>query len=58
MTATIEISAKQYEDSDDSLTAAAEDYASEHGLDDWQVTAEWLGGEDGQRDVIVLTVPE
>lgn len=58
MTKQIEVAAKLYEDHDDSLTAAAQDYASDHGLDDaWQVSAEWLGGEDGERETIVLTVP-
>jgi len=52
---TIEISSKVYEDLDDCLSAAAEDYASDHGLESWQVTAEW---QDDEREVIVLTVPE
>lgn len=57
MTKQIEVAAKLYEDHDDCLTAAAQDYASDHGLEAWQVSAEWLGGEDGERETIVLTVP-
>lgn len=51
------VSSKAYEDHDDSLAAAAADYASEHGLEPWQVTAAWVGGDDGERDEIELTVP-
>jgi hypothetical protein len=54
---TISVSSKQYEDHDDCLTAAAQDYAADHGLESWQVTAKWDGGEDGERDAILLTVP-
>jgi hypothetical protein len=50
----IRVPAKSYEDYDDSLTAAAHDYADEHGLENWEVEARWA---DDQRDEIVLTVP-
>src|SRR5690606_18243279 len=43
-----------YEDHDDCLTAAAEDYAAEHGLDGWDLSPRW---ESEQREHIVLTVP-
>lgn len=57
MTKTITVSSKQYEDSDDCLAAAAGEYAGEHGLESWQVSAAWVGGEDGERAEIELTVP-
>ncbi len=54
---TVTVDAKRYEDHDDSLAAAAADYAAEHGLESWEVTAAWHGGEHGQRDEIALRVP-
>ncbi len=54
---TVTVPAKQYEDHDDSLAAAKADYAAEHDLALWQVTASWVGGEDGERDEIALEVP-
>jgi hypothetical protein len=56
-TKTVTVSARRYQDYDDSLSAAAFVYADEHGLDWWQVTAAWVGGEDGEREEIELTVP-
>lgn len=53
---TVVVSSKQYEDYDDCLEMAAAAYAGEHGLYTWQVTPEWVGGEDGDRDEILLTV--
>lgn len=50
----VRIDAKQYEDHDDCLTAAANDYAEAHDLVGWDLAPRW---EDNQRDVIVLTVP-
>jgi hypothetical protein len=51
---TITVSAKSYEDEDDCLEAAARDYASEHGLEAWEVAADWASDE---RDEIALTAP-
>lgn len=51
----ITVSAKQYEDFDDCLTAAAEAYAAEHDLAGWDLAPRWA---DEQRDEIILTVPE
>lgn len=47
--------AADYADHDDCLTAAAEEFAEENGLEYWEVTAAW---EDDQRDVIVITSDE
>lgn len=49
----ITVSSAQYEDHDDCLTAAAREYAGEHGLESWRVEVRWL---DDERDEIVLTV--
>lgn len=49
------VPAAPYADSDDCLAAAAADYAEEHELEEWQVTA--IGWADDQRDGIVLDVP-
>lgn len=62
MSKQITIESKRYEDQDDCLTAAAEEFAADHGLDSWQVKARWAeapGHGDGtDRDHIVLTVPD
>ena len=59
MSKTITVSSKRYEDSDDCLAEAAADYVRNHDdVRPWQVTAEWEGGEDGERESILLTVPE
>lgn len=50
----ITVSSKGYEDEDDCLSAAAQDYAEEHGLASWQVEARWA--DDANREEIVLTV--
>ena len=57
MTKSIEItvSAAQYEDADDSLTAAANDYAAAHDLAGWDLAPRWA---NNQRDEIILTVPD
>lgn len=52
----VTVSSKQYEDDDNCLAAAARDYAYDHGLESWQVIAEWVGGDDGDREEIALTV--
>ncbi len=51
---TIRIEARQHEDHDDCLAAAAKAYASKHALEGWDLEARW---EDDQRDFILLTVP-
>jgi transcriptional regulator with XRE-family HTH domain len=51
----IRVSSKRYEDYDDCLTAAAEDYIASHPkLEGWDLDPRW---EDEDRDVILLTVP-
>lgn len=55
MPKTIKIDAAQYADEGDCLTAAAQDYARDNDLDDWDLDACW---EDEQRDTILLTVPD
>ena len=53
--ATIEISAKRYEDEDDCLLAAADDYISEHPeAEGYDLSPRW---QDEERDVILLDVP-
>lgn len=51
----ITISARKYEDHDDCLSAAAEDYAAEHDLQGWDLSPRWA---DNQREAIVLSVPD
>lgn len=52
---TIEVAAAQYVDHDDCLTAAAEDYASEHPeAAGYDLDARWA---DDEREVILLDVP-
>ncbi len=50
----ITIPAAQYDDCDDCLQAAADDYAAAHGLQGWDLSPRY---EDAQREIIVLTVP-
>ncbi len=58
MTKTIEVTlkARDYEDHDDSLAAAVEQYAKDADLEAWQVTARWGESRD-TRDKIVITAP-
>lgn len=51
----VKIAAAKYEDHDDCLQAAANDYAKAHGLQGRDLDPKW---EDEQREVIVLTVPD
>lgn len=51
---TVRLHVADYTDHDDCLAAAAEEYASEHGLEGWDLEPRWA---DGQRDEILLTVP-
>lgn len=58
MTTTIEISARDYEDCDDCLEAAAADYISEHPeAAGYDLNPRWVGGDEGERDYIALDVP-
>lgn len=46
-------------DQDNCLAAAAEAYIEEHpALAGWDLAPQWEGGEDGDREQIVLSVPE
>jgi hypothetical protein len=54
---TIKVDAKQYEDYD-ILKVAAEDYVDEHPeAEGYDLDARWEGGDDGEREVILLDVP-
>lgn len=56
---TITVSAKQYEDHDDCLRAASDDYVSEHPeTKGYDLNPRWVGGEEGEREEITLDVPE
>jgi len=53
---TVEINAKQYEDQDDCLTAAAADYVREHPkAERYDLDARWA--DENDRSVILLDVP-
>lgn len=51
---TITVDAKRYEDHDDCLTAAADEYAAGHDLQGWDLEPRWASKE---REAILLTVP-
>ncbi len=51
---TVRVEAKRYEDHDDCLTAAAEDYSAKHGLLGWDLAPRW---DDDDRTFIALYVP-
>lgn len=55
MSKVISVKAKQYEDYDDSLQAAADEVAERLGLQGWDLDARWA---DDDRDSILLTVPD
>jgi hypothetical protein len=55
MNTEIILAAAAYEAHDDCLTAAAEDVAAEHGLEVWEVDAEWA---DDERQQIIATIPK
>lgn len=55
MSKQIKIAAAKYEDYDDCLQAAADDYAEAHDLAGWDLDPKW---EDEQRNTIILTVPD
>lgn len=48
------VDADMYDDEDDMLTAAAEDFADDADLEEWEVTAEWDGDD---RERILITCP-
>jgi hypothetical protein len=53
---TIEISAKQYEDYDDCLAAATDDYVSDHTeAEGYDMDARWA--DESDRSIILLDVP-
>lgn len=53
------VPAARYADSDDSLQAAAADYAAAHGLAGWDLAPRWEhGARDSLRETIVLSIPE
>jgi hypothetical protein len=55
---TITVPAADYEEHDDCLAAAEAAYISEHpDLQGWDLRPSWVGGDDGERDEIELTVP-
>lgn len=56
-TTTVTVDSKRYQDQDDCLAAAAAEYAAEHGLEGWDLSPRWVGGDDGNREEIELTVP-
>ena len=54
----VEVNSAQYEDYDDCLAAAAEDYVSEHPeAAGYDLNARWCGGDYGSRETILLDVP-
>ena len=58
MTATITVPTRLYEDHDDCLTAAAEDYIAAHPeAAGYDMSPRWDGGDDGEREAILLDVP-
>lgn len=58
MTATITVPTRLYEDHDDCLTAAAEDYIAAHPeAAGYDLSPRWDGGDDGEREAILLDVP-
>ena len=55
---TISVPSSQYEDCDDCLSAAQDDYISDHlelELEGWELNPRW---SDDQREEILLDVPE
>lgn len=55
MTKTITVSAKQYENHDDCLQAAADDYVSDHPeAEGYDLNPRWV---DDEREEIALDVP-
>lgn len=51
----IKVNSKAYEDNDDPLSAAAQDYAEEHGIERCLVESRWA--DDANREEIVITIP-
>lgn len=51
---TVIVSAKPYAGFDNSLAAAENDYADDHGCGSWEVSASWA---DDNHETIALRVP-
>jgi hypothetical protein len=51
----IHVSSKKYEDADNCLAAAADDYKRRHRLAGWDLFPRW--GDETTRETIILTVP-
>lgn len=56
--ATLRIGAARYADRDDCLAAAADDVSAERGLAGYDLSPRWEGGDDGERAVILIDIPE
>lgn len=55
----VRLLARKYEDYDDCLSAAADDYIyDDPKLKGWDLSPRWEGGEEGEREYILLEVPE
>lgn len=55
---TVTVPASRYADHDDCLAAAARDYVADHpALRGYDLDPSWVGGEDGEREEIALSVP-
>ena len=55
MSKTIKVDAKQYEDCDDCLQAAADAAAQEYGCEGYDLNPRWL---DDEREIILVDVPD
>jgi hypothetical protein len=48
----------EHADHDDVLAAVAAEYVEDHPeLEGWDLSPRWDGGEDGQREAVLLNVP-
>jgi hypothetical protein len=54
---TVSVDSARYADHDDCLAAAAEEYAADHGMGGYDLEPRWDGGDEGERERILLTVP-
>lgn len=56
---TIDILVTPDPDADDCLAAAAAEYVADHPeAEGWDLEPRWAGGEDGDREEIVMSVPK
>lgn len=53
---TLRLPAKRYEDYDNCLQAAADEVADERGLEADGLNPRWEGGEEGERETILVDV--